>query len=394
MIFIEKKYIRLSIFSSVSSKTQLSFFFFRVSIKIFHDETFSIFFKNKTAKKRIDKLMFLNSRLNNDFFQSTLFEEFDEMIVSKFVLFQKNYHISALKTIIHKNMFHDYEKTKKQHFVEWIATIEIWIKKRRSWKIKTCMTIYEIYRYDLIWSVFHIKMIQFFREWTINDSVQNHEIHRSLSAWNLTEFDADFDVETNIESIKIIFVSAFGLAFKKSVTSEKKFVKTNSNVDDVIIIMINQSWFFFFCAISKFFDFDSFFFLNFFSFLNFWFIFFVWFFIDTFLSLGSDYFWFEFSFEFKFTIFCFFFISVFQFFLSEIFQITVFFLKFRILKSFVSFEIWVVSFLLKFFSLSHHTFHVTKTWQIFFWWRTNVMGYFKGHEKFHGTEGRSPSYVI
>ena len=182
VIFIEKKYIRLSIFSSVSSKTQLSFFFFRVSIKIFHDETFSIFFKNKTVKKRINKLIFLNSRLNNDFFQSAFFEKFDEMISSKFVLFQKNYHISALKAIIHKNMFHDHEKTKKQHFAERIAAIEIWIKKRRLWKIETCMTIYEIHRYDLNWTVFHIKMIQFFREWTMNDSVRNHKIHRSLSA--------------------------------------------------------------------------------------------------------------------------------------------------------------------------------------------------------------------
>ena len=69
--------------------------------------------------------MFLNSRLNNDFFQLTFFEKFDEMIISKFVLFQKNYHISALKTIIHKNIFHDHKKTKKQHFVERIATIEI-----------------------------------------------------------------------------------------------------------------------------------------------------------------------------------------------------------------------------------------------------------------------------
>ena len=253
VIFIEKKYIRLSIFSSVSSKTQLSFFFFRVSIKIFHDETFSIFFKNKTAKKRIDKLMFLNSRLNNDFFQSILFEEFDEMIVSKFVLFQKNYHTNALKAIIHKNMLHDYEKTKKQHFAERIATIEIWIKERRSWKIETCMTVYEIHRYDLNWIVFHIKMIQFFREWTMNDSIRNHEVHRSLSTWNMTEFDADLDVETKIESIKIIFVFAFIFAFKKSVTSKKKFVKTNLNVDDVIIIMINQSWFWIFsCAITFF----------------------------------------------------------------------------------------------------------------------------------------------
>ena len=69
--------------------------------------------------------MFLNNKLNNDFFQSAFFEKFDEMIASKFVLFQKNYHINALKTIIHKNMFHDYEKTKKQHFAERIATIEI-----------------------------------------------------------------------------------------------------------------------------------------------------------------------------------------------------------------------------------------------------------------------------
>ena len=69
--------------------------------------------------------MFLNNKLNNDFFQSALFEKFDEMIISKFVLFQKDYHISALKTIIHKNMLHDHEKTKKQHFVERIATIEI-----------------------------------------------------------------------------------------------------------------------------------------------------------------------------------------------------------------------------------------------------------------------------
>ena len=113
VIFIEKKYIRLSIFSSVSSKTQSSSFFFRVLIEIFHDKTFSIFFKNKTIKKRIDKLMFLNSKLNNDFFQSAFFEKFDEMIVSKFVLFQKDYHISILKTIIHKNMLHDHEKTKK-----------------------------------------------------------------------------------------------------------------------------------------------------------------------------------------------------------------------------------------------------------------------------------------
>ena len=125
VIFIKKKYIRLSVFSFVLSKTQSSSSFSRVSIKIFHDETPSAFFKNKTVKKRIDKLMFLNSRLNNDFFQSAFFEKFDEMIASKFVLFQKNYHISALKAIVHRNMFHDHEKTKKQHFVERIAAIEI-----------------------------------------------------------------------------------------------------------------------------------------------------------------------------------------------------------------------------------------------------------------------------
>ena len=199
--------------------------------------------------------MFLNSRLNNNSSQSALFEKFDEMIASKFVLFQKDYHISALKTIIYRNMFHDHEKTKKQHFVARIAAIEIWIKKRRSWKIETCMTIYEIHRYNLSWTVSHIKMIQLFREWTINNSVQNYEVHRSLSAWNLTEFDANFDVETNIKSINIVFVSAFIFAFKKSVTPKKKFVKTNSNVDDVIIIMINQLWFWIFsCAISKIFS--------------------------------------------------------------------------------------------------------------------------------------------
>ena len=269
MIFIKKKYIRLSVFFFVSSKTQSSFFFLCVSIEIFHDETFSIFFKNKTVKKRIDKLIFLNSRLNNDFFQSTFFEEFDEMIILKFVLFQKNYHINALKTIVHKNMFHDHEKMKKQHFVERIATIEIWIKKRRSWKIETCMIIYEIYRYDVSWTVFHIKMIQFFREWIMNDSVRNHEIHRSLSTWNMTEFDANFDVKTNIELIKIVFVFAFIFALKKSVTSKKKFVKTNSNVDDVIIIMTNQSWFWiFFCSISKCFRFR---FIHFFKFQIFYF---------------------------------------------------------------------------------------------------------------------------
>ena len=54
---------------------------------------------------------------------------------------------------------------------------------------------------------------------------------------------------------KVVFVFAFTFAFKKSVTSKKKFVKTNSNVDDVIIIMINQSWFWiFFCAISEIFS--------------------------------------------------------------------------------------------------------------------------------------------
>ena len=164
MIFIAEKYIRLSIFSSVPSKTQSSFSFFRMLIKKFYDETFSIFLKNKTAKKRIDKLIFLNNRLNNDFFQSIFFEKFNEMITLKFVLFQKNYHISALKAIIHKNMFHDYKKTKKQHFVERIAAIKIWIKKRHSWKIEKCMTIYEIHRYDLIWTAFYIKIIQLFRE--------------------------------------------------------------------------------------------------------------------------------------------------------------------------------------------------------------------------------------
>ena len=152
-------------------------------------------------------------------------------------------------------------------------------------------------------------MIQLFREWTINDSVRNHEIHRSLSTWNLTEFDADLDVKTNIESIKIVFVFAFDSAFKKSVTSKKKFIKTNLNVDDVIIIMINQSWFFFFARFRNFSISIHFFFLNFFSFLKFWFTYFVWFFTDIFLNFDSDYFWSEFSFEFKFTIFCFFFLD-------------------------------------------------------------------------------------
>ena len=59
----------------------------------------------------------------------------------------------------------------------------------------------------------------------------------------MTKFDADFDVKTDIKSIKIVFVFVFIFAFKKSITSKKKSVKTNSNVDDVIIIIINQSWF-------------------------------------------------------------------------------------------------------------------------------------------------------
>ena len=125
VIFNAEKYIRLSVFLFVSSKTQLSLSFFRVSIEIFHDEVLSTFFKNKIVKKRINKLIFLNNRLNKYFFQSTLFEEFDEMIISKFILFQKNYHISALKTAVYRNMLHDHEKTKKQHFVEQIATIKI-----------------------------------------------------------------------------------------------------------------------------------------------------------------------------------------------------------------------------------------------------------------------------
>ena len=70
----------------------------------------------------------------------------------------------------------------------------------------------------------------------------------------MTEFDADFNVETNIKLIKIVFVFVLIFAFKKSITSKKKFVKTNSNVDDLIIIMINQLWFWiFFRSISEFF---------------------------------------------------------------------------------------------------------------------------------------------
>ena len=125
VILIEKKIHSFVSFFICVIKDAVIIFFFRVSIKIFHDETFSIFFKNKTAKKRIDKLIFLNSRLNNDFFQSAFFEEFDEMIASKFVLFQKDYHISTLKAIVHRNMLHDHEKTKKQHFAERIAAIKI-----------------------------------------------------------------------------------------------------------------------------------------------------------------------------------------------------------------------------------------------------------------------------
>ena len=386
MIFIEKKNICLLIFSFVLSKTQSSFSFLRVSIKIFHDETFSISFKNKTAKKRIDKLIFLNSRLNNNFSQSTFFEKFDEMIALKFVLFQKNYHINALKAVVHRNMLHDHEKTKKQHFAERITTIEIWIKKRRLWKIETCMTIYETYRYDLSWTAFHIKMIQFFREWTINDSIQDHEVHRSLSTWNLTKFDADFNAETNIESIKIVFVFAFILAFKKSITSKKKFVKANSNVNDVIIIMINQSWFWIlFCATSKIFSISIYiFFLNFFSNLNFWFTFFVWFFTDTFLNFDSNYFWFEFSFRSKLTIFCFFCF----FFVWNVSNHSLFFWSFRISK--LSRFHWISSDLN---FLTTFILYATRAWQIFFQWKAIVTEFLKKAWKISQNRKKKPLHA-
>ena len=124
MMFITEKYIHLSIFFIRFIKNAI-IIFFRLLIKTFHDEMCLIFFKNKTVKKQIDKLIFLNNRLNNNVFQSVLFEKFDEIIVLKFVLFQKNYYINALKATVHKTIFHDHKKAKKQHFVERIAAIKI-----------------------------------------------------------------------------------------------------------------------------------------------------------------------------------------------------------------------------------------------------------------------------
>ena len=83
--------IILSFLSFESFKLSSDFKFSKISIEIFHDETFSIKIKSETFKKRVKKLVYMNFKFNHEIYLSVLYDEYEEIVKEKYVIFDENF---------------------------------------------------------------------------------------------------------------------------------------------------------------------------------------------------------------------------------------------------------------------------------------------------------------
>ena len=108
--------IILSFLSFESFKLSNDFKFSKISIEIFHDDIFSIKIRSETLKKRVKKLVYMNFKLNHEIYLSVLYDEYEEIVKKKYVIFDENFASISQKKAIHNKMLHIHEKIRKNHY--------------------------------------------------------------------------------------------------------------------------------------------------------------------------------------------------------------------------------------------------------------------------------------
>ena len=123
MIFFEINII-LSFLSSESSKLFSQSKFPKIVIEMFHDEVSLQKIKNEINKNKTEKLMYMKFKINNEIHQSVLYDEYEKIVFSFHVIFEKSYALFSKKTKIHVKMFNIFDATKKTHYENKLKMIQ------------------------------------------------------------------------------------------------------------------------------------------------------------------------------------------------------------------------------------------------------------------------------
>ena len=210
--------IILSFLSSESFKLSSDFKFSRISIEIFHDDTFSIKIRSETIRKRVKKLVYINFKFNHEIYLSVLYDEYEEIVKKRYVIFDENFVSISQKKVIHNKMLHIHEKIRKNHYEKKLKIVRKWIKVKRTWEAKFILTFYSDYFKQIKFFEIFEKMLKNLKTYCNDDSLHQHDTYMSVSDVNVSEFEKN-ESKNDIE-------------FKKKNQNKKKIPFVNIKKSD------------------------------------------------------------------------------------------------------------------------------------------------------------------
>ena len=222
--------IILSFLLSESLKLLSEFIFSKISIEIFHDDTFSIKIRSETFRKRVKKFVYMNFKFNHEIYLSVLYDEYKKIVKKKYVIFDENFASISQKKGIHNKMFHIHEKVRKNYYEKKIQIIRKWIKIKKIWKTKFVLTLYsDDFKKIKFFEIFE-KMLKDFKIYCNDDLLHQHDTYISVFDVNVIEFEKNEsknDIEfkkKNQNKKKISFVNIKKSNFKFKSKAKVKIV--------------------------------------------------------------------------------------------------------------------------------------------------------------------------
>ena len=193
--------IILSFLSSELFKLSSDFKFSKISIEIFHDGTLSIKIRSGTVRERVGKLVYMNFKFNHGVYLSVLYDEYEEIVKEKYVIFDKNFVSVSQREVIHNKMLHIHEKIRKNHYEKKLKIVRKWIKVKRTWEAKFILTFYSDYFKQIKFFEIFEKMLKNLKTYCNDDSLHQHDTYMSVSDVDVSEFEKN-ESKNDIESKK------------------------------------------------------------------------------------------------------------------------------------------------------------------------------------------------
>lgn len=163
----------------------------RIPVGIYNDGVAPQRFKDKTARNRVGRLVFLSSKSYDEWQIPCFFGEFGEIAAESDILFQHDYDTVTKRRKAHLKLLSEHGNAIKEQTASYVATVEKYIRDRRFWEYETVSMLFHEQPYRVVFPAPDGEVLDALLEWTpTEDPVLGYGIHKPIPEYDLAEFRA------------------------------------------------------------------------------------------------------------------------------------------------------------------------------------------------------------